>query len=175
MIITGKNLKSLIKQFDIINKKSYDQFSLSLSLDKQILRFKENIPYITYGQEILDEYMERISLQDGYILKPGQAILACSSENIKMPKGYMGLLQTKGSLARLFITIHCCDGQIESGYNGKVTFEICNMGTIPVKLNTGQNIAQMFIFKTSCDDEIYEGKYNNADQPTISNKRYNNL
>ena len=31
---------------------------LSLSLDKQILRFKENIPYITYGQEIPDEYME---------------------------------------------------------------------------------------------------------------------
>lgn len=50
MIITGKNLKSLIKQYDIINKQSYDQFSLSLSLDKQILRFKENIPYITYGQ-----------------------------------------------------------------------------------------------------------------------------
>lgn len=60
MIITGKNLKSLIKQYDIINKQSYDQFSLSLSLDKQILRFKENIPYITYGQEIPDEYMERI-------------------------------------------------------------------------------------------------------------------
>lgn len=39
MIITGKNLKSLIKQYDIINKQSYDQFSLSLSLDKQILRF----------------------------------------------------------------------------------------------------------------------------------------
>lgn len=56
MIITGKNLKSLIKQYDIINKQSYDQFSLSLSLDKQILRFKENIPYITYGQEIPDEY-----------------------------------------------------------------------------------------------------------------------
>lgn len=175
MIITGKNLKSLIKQYNIINEQAYDQFSVSLSLDNQILRFKSDVPYITYGQEIPDEYIEQINLQDGYILKPKQAILACSSEYINMPKGYMGLLQTKGSLARLFITIHCCDGQIESGYNGKVTFEICNMGTIPVKLNAGQKIAQMFIFKTSCDDEKYVGKYNNADKPTISNKKYNDL
>lgn len=175
MIITGKNLKSLIKQYDMISEQAYDQFSLSLTLDSQILKFKKNLPYITYGQEIPDEYMDNISLQDGYILEPGEAILACSFENIKMPIGYLGLLQTKGSLARLFVTIHCCDGQIESGYNGKVTFEICNMGTVSVKLNTGQKIAQMFIFKTSCDDEIYNGKYNKADMPTVSNKKYNNL
>lgn len=173
MIITGRNLKSLIKQYNIIDEKAYDQFSLSLSLDSLILKFRSDIPYVTYGQEILDEYIEQICLQDGYILEPRQAILACSSEYIKMPKGYLGLLQTKGSLARLFVTIHCCDGQIESGYKGKVTFEICNLGTIPVKLNIGQKIAQLFIFKTSCDDETYDGKYNNADKPTVSNK-YNN-
>lgn len=173
MIITGNNLKSLIRQYDIINEQNYDQFSISLSLGRKVLRFKENIPFVTYGQEIPNEYFEEIILNDGYILHPGKSILACSAEQIKMPKGYIGLLQTKGSLARLFITTHCCDSQIESGFNGSITFEICNMGTIPVKINKDQYIAQMFIFKTSCDNEEYNGKYKNSIEPTISNKTYN--
>ena len=173
MIITGKNLKSLIHQYGIAPEQSYDQFSLTLTLDQDIIKYKEEIESITYGQDIPKEYITHINASDGYVIKPGEAVLACSAEIIKIPKGYFGLLQTKGSLARLFITINCCDGQIESCFEGKITFEICNMGNIPIKLISGQNVAQLYIFKTSDDNEAYHGKYKNATEPTLSNKKYN--
>ena len=103
-----------------------------------------------------------------YILKPGQAILACSNESVKIPAGYIGFLQTKGSLARLFITVHCCDGQIEPGFEGRVTFELCNIGNLNVKLLPNSPVAQLYIFKTSSDKSKYNGKYNNSDKPTYS-------
>ena len=174
MIVTGNNLKALIRQFGMIQEQAYDQFSLSLTLDRQVIRFKEDTPCITYGQDIPDEWLEELYIQDGYILKPGHAILACSSETINMPKGYIGILQTKGSLARLFVTVHCCDGQVESGYSGKITFEICNMGPVEVKLLPGHKVGQLFVFSTSCENEMYNGQYNHANSHTISNKGYNN-
>ena len=107
-------------------------------------------------------------LTDALVLSPRQAVLACSKEFVKMPKGYMGLLQTKGSLARLFISVHCSDGQVEPGFEGRVTFEICNMGNATVKILNGAPIAQMFIFKTSSNKVAYNGKYCHSQKPTIS-------
>lgn len=154
---------------------AYDQFSLTLTLDGNVKRFKEDIGTIIYGSEVDQDLMENISIPNGYELKPGQAILACSSEIVRMPMGYIGFLQTKGSLARLFITIQCCDAQVESGYNGKVTFEICNMGPTTIKLLPGVPVGQLYIFETTCKDIAYNGKYNHATQPTISNKQYNKI
>lgn len=174
MIITGENLKNLIYQHGISKENTYDIFSLTLTLDELIKRY--NVPEgecISYGSPVKDDYIENIILSDGYVLNPGDAILACSAEVINMPAGYLGIIQTKGSLARLFISIHCSDGQVESGYNGKVTFEICNLGNIAVKINKGQSVAQLFIFETSCISAIYNGKYNNSTEPTISNHQYN--
>lgn len=154
---------------------AYDQFSLTLTLDGNVMRFKEDVGTIIYGSEVDQDLVEDISIPNGYELKPGQAILACSSEVVRMPTGYIGFLQTKGSLARLFITIQCCDAQVESGYNGKVTFEICNMGTATIKLLPGVPVGQLYIFKTSSKEIAYAGKYNHATKPTISNNRYNNI
>ena len=174
MIITGENLKDLIHQHEIANENTYDIFSLTLTMDQLVKRY--NVPkgeYISYGSPIQNDYIETILLKDGYILHPGDAILACSAEIINMPVGYIGIVQTKGSLARLFISVHCSDGQVESGYHGKVTFEICNLGNIAVKISSGQPIAQIFILETSSVSVLYDGKYNNSKEPTISNFNYN--
>ena len=41
------------------------------------------------------------------------------------------------------------DGQIESGFPGKIIFEICNSGNFPVKLLPHIKVAQLFLFKPS--------------------------
>lgn len=172
-MVTGNSLKALLQQYEIAPESAYDQFSLTLTLDGNVMRFKEDVGTITYGSKLDQNLMEHVSITNGYELKPGQAVLACSSEVVHMPMGYIGFLQTKGSLARLFITIQCCDAQVESGYHGKVTFEICNMGTATIRLLPGVPVGQLYIFETTCKDIAYNGKYNHATQPTISNKRYN--
>lgn len=169
MVITEVNLKELMEQYQIAPIGCYDTFSITLHLSRFISKYccsGNNV--ITYGQKVNDDELIDEEITDEYILKPGQAILACSNERIKMPEGYIGFLQTKGSLARLFITAHCCDGQIEPGFEGCVTFELCNMGNLNVKLLPNSPIAQLFVFKTSSNNEKYNGKYSNSDKPTYS-------
>ena len=171
MVITGVNLRELIEQYDVVALSCFDKFSLTLHLNSDITKY--NMPechVVTYGEEIKNAHITRETISSEYILNPGQAILACSCERIKMPAGYMGFLQTKGSLARLFVTVHCCDGQIEPGFEGRVTFEICNIGQMRVRLLPESPIAQLFILKTSSDKDLYDGKYNNSDEPTYSMK-----
>jgi dCTP deaminase len=170
MIVTGNSLKSLIEQHKIVeNSKAFDTFSISLCLNNQIVTYK--VPegsILIYGDDIDRSYIEQSKIpQDGIVLNPKDCFLACSDEKVSIPKGYIGIIQTKGSLARLFVSISCCDGQIESGFTGKITFEICNFGNFPVKLLPHSNVAQLFIFKTSSKEPIYTGKYNNQTLPTF--------
>lgn len=171
MIIVSENLKALVEQKHLAPLNAVDNFSISLTLNSAIVRLddKDKTP-IVYGSKLPDCRLQKDEIKDDYILCPGQAILACSEEFIKMPKGYMGFLQTKGSLARLFLSVHCSDGQIEPGFEGRITFEICNMGNVAVKLHTGDPVAQLFIFQVSSNKESYNGKYNNSMVPTISNQ-----
>lgn len=172
MIVTGINLKELIEQHEMVPGCSYDTFSLTLHLSRSIRKY--NIPkeqVITYGEPIDKPLIIRETITNEYILYPGQSILACSCEKVKMPAGYMGFLQTKGSLARLYVTVHCCDGQVEPGFEGCVTFEICNLGHLNVRLLPESPVAQLFVLKTSSDKERYNGKYNQSDEPTHSMKQ----
>lgn len=84
-----------------------------------------------------------------------------------MPLGYFGLLQTKGSLARLLVTIHCCDSQIDPGFEGKITFEIINLSNYTIKILPGKFIGALYLIKTSSEGISYNGKYNNSLIPTI--------
>jgi deoxycytidine triphosphate deaminase len=85
-----------------------------------------------------------------------------------MPKGYMGLIQTKGSLARLFVMVQCSDAQVDPGYEGHLTFEICNLGDFVVNIKRGSKVAQLFLLKCSTRDiDGYNGRYQGATGPTV--------
>lgn len=157
-----------MEQYRIAPLQCFDTFSISLHLGRIIRRYEAVESPVTYGTPVNEAYVESVEIDNEYILRSGQAILGCSEERINMPLGYIGFIQTKGSLARLFISVHCSDGQIEPGYTGKITFEICNMGPLNVRLPLRCKVAQLFIFQTSGDKEAYDGRYQGATQPTFS-------
>ena len=172
MIVTEINLRELIEQHDMLPQCCYDTFSLTLHLSRFIRKY--NFPQdqiITYGETIDETHIIKETISNEYILYPGQSILACSCEKVRMPAGYIGFLQTKGSLARLYVTVHCCDGQVESGFEGCVTFEICNLGNLNIRLLPESPVAQLFVMKTSSDKERYHGRYNKSEEPTHSFKQ----
>lgn len=148
----------------------FDDNSITLSLDREIIQIKA--PHGTvlhYGQEIPDAFLERTKLSEGPLLiRPRSAVLGCSSERLNFPMGYFGLLQTKGSLARLFVSVNCADGQIEGGFVGKITFEIVNHSEYTIAIEPLQAVAQLFVFKTSSRyASPYNGRYQNANCPTV--------
>jgi len=110
-----------------------------------------------------------VMLQEGAPVdfSPGTNLLACSLEYIQMPLDHMGFIQTKGSLARGFVLAHMCDGQIDPGFAGKVTFELVNLSDFTYQLVAGMPIAQLFLLKLSSPlGEGYNGRYQGADRPT---------
>lgn len=149
MLIVGDNLKELIKKYNILNnEKRYDKTCLTLTLSEKIVKY--NVPEdckIIYGEESLKKYAQSdtIDYRNGYVLKPHECILACSNEKIKMPNFCFGILQTKGSLARLFISLNCTDAQIDPGYEGKITFEICNLSNFDIVLKRNKEV-EIYIF-----------------------------
>jgi deoxycytidine triphosphate deaminase len=172
MIIVGTSLEQLALQFEIVDRPNcFDNTCLSLSLGNDVIWLNpcDGMNTLVYGESIPDVCIRRETLDEqGLLLPPHSAVLASSWEVVKMPPGYMGFLQTKGSLARLMVSVHFSDGQIDSGFDGKITFEIFNGSEFNIRIHKRQKVANLYILKTSTlDYKMYAGRYNNADGPTI--------
>ena len=176
MLIIDSNLSGLVKDYGICDKSLIETFCLKIRLSSNYFKFKENVgvpPTVKYGfyDYNYHDYYEEISDEgSSIILDPGQQILACSYDDYKFPNNVFGLVQTKGTLARLFVQITCNDGQIEPGYQGKITLEIVNLSPFKVELPFFSNIGQIYLFNCSMTTETpYNGRYANAKGPTLPN------
>lgn len=172
MVVIGDNLRQLISQYKIVDRPNcYDETCIQLSLGTKCIKLtpKEPGSILTYGERIPADIIEEIELGDeGLLLQPKTAILASSAEQIEMPRGYMGLLQTKGSLARLCVSLHFYDGQIDSGYKGKITFELFNASDFTIRIRKLQAVGNLYILKaTTKRHSLYSGRYLDAEGPTI--------
>ena len=172
MVVVGENLQELMIQHEIVDRPHcYNVTCIQLSLGGKCVRLKPDGVHdtLTYGETLPNTCIEKFELNDdGLVLPPRSAALASSAEKVHLPLGYMGLLQTKGSLARLCVSLHFSDGQIDPGFTGKVTFEIFNASDFNIRIRKLQPVGNLYIFKTSTSrHDPYEGKYANADGPTI--------
>lgn len=170
MFIIGANLLGLIEGYSICDPKSWDNFSISLSLGANIYRCDGNAQVaLNYGSQDMSRYFIGERLDGGELsLAPGECVLANSSEKICMPLGYIGFLQTKGTLARMFVMAHCTDSQVEPGFTGCITLELCNLSCWTIKIQVGAPIAQLFVARCSMEaSHGYDGKYSNFELPTI--------
>jgi dCTP deaminase len=170
MVVVGDNLKGLIRSKKICDEDLFDEFSIKIKLDRTIFRLKpKEGKTIRYGSHTVDEYYEQLTLDGGDLyLKPGECVLACSSQKITMPLGYIGFVQTKGTLARLFVAAHCADAQIDPGFSGKVTLELMNHSSFDIAIPVGADIAQIYVMRCSTDNsKAYNGKYQSCEIPTL--------
>ena len=173
MLVVGENLLGLIKQENICPLSNYDNTCISLTLGNEAIYLipSKKGDILEYGETMPKDNVSKVDIVDDIIIEPHSGFLASSDEIINMPIGYFGFLQTKGSLARLLVAIQCSDGQVDPGYKGKITFEIINNSDFRIKLKRKQVVGNLYIFKTSTNDNSpYEGKYNKAEGPTVFRK-----
>lgn len=162
MIIIEKNLEQLTKQHGICDKELIDDFSLKIKLGRPYYVPQERGSKIIYGQEP-DPSAFFSPIQQGkqnITVGPGEQFIACSKDIYRMPLGYFGLVQTKGTLARLFVSTTCNDGQIEPGFHGHITLEIVNHSPWTIELPTSSEVAQLYLVKCSSEaSKPYQGRY----------------
>lgn len=108
---------------------------------------------------------------DPFTLRPGQFILAATSERIAMPDDLAAQVQLKSSVARLGLE-HLMAGWIDPGFTGTITLELHNsrqLQSIPIW--PGMPIAQLVLLTMqSIPDHSYAvtGRYNGQELPTPS-------
>lgn len=174
MIIIEKNLEQLSEQYNVCEKHLVDDFSLKIQLGSHYYKpTSEKNKKITYGSHPNPEklFSEKLAIEQNLSISPGDQVITCSKHIYTMPLDHFGLVQTKGTLARLFVQATCNDGQVEPGFSGFITLEIVNLSPWTIEIPAGSDIAQLYLIKCSSPAErAYQGRYSEKAKqgPTIA-------
>ena len=104
-----------------------------------------------------------VPLGQRFILHPNCFVLAATLEWIRMPRRLAGYVTGKSSWGRRGLVIETAPG-VHPGFTGCLTLELANVGEIPIALQPGMKICQLFIHKV-------EGDHSFADRSAFVGKR----
>lgn len=86
------------------------------------------------------------------IIAPHDFVLGKTLETVMLPADICGFIEGRSSLAKIGISVEQSSKFIEPGSNNQMVLEIFNASDRPVRLEVGQQIAKMVLFKVV--DEI---------------------
>jgi len=159
MILSDKDIKQYLKEGKLkvepLDKEQIQGAWIDLSLGKEFRIFKViSTPYID-PKVPANGYTETVEINDDkpFVLHPGEFILGCVKEYIRMPEDLMGVVDGRSSLGRLGVVIHATAAGINPGWEGVFTLEITNVGRMPVALYPGMKICKLVLHKLSSKAE----------------------
>ncbi len=157
----------MIKPF---SDQKLQSFGYDMTIARNYKRFKG-----TNKLEVLDignfkeEYFEDC-MGDYIRIEPHNFVLGMSVEYFRIPKNIIGLCVSRSSLARCGVFTPITP--LESGWNGFLTIEIFNTGTMPIKIPAKTGIAQVIFLQSDYfpwrDYTAKDGRYNNQQDITLS-------
>jgi len=96
-------------------------------------------------QEQVANYSEVVHVQpmQPFILHPSDFVLASTLEYISLSPGITGRLEGRSTWGRTGLQVHSTAGFIDPGFAGSLTYELHNMGKLPLPLFPGIRIGQI--------------------------------
>jgi len=134
-----------------LNPSSYD-----MSLAENFIEFN-GIVLDPTGQKTVGEYKDFTS--NKVFLKPGKMILGRSIEYFSLPENIMALFFIKSTWSRVGLLMN--PGQINPGWKGQLTLEICNPTSHNIVLYANEGIVTVMFFEVDNPFESYNGFYQN--------------
>ncbi len=155
-VITKKQIVEKIKAGEIVFKPELDKFQLQNHSVDLRLGFTFMIPkrsaVTPKGRTSLDilsfdksndHYFDVVEMEEGqyFDLLPGEHVLVCTLETIKVPKDLMAVLYPRSSTNRRGLSLDLT-GIVDSGYDGQLT--------LPIRNNTQSQIIRLFPGERFC-------------------------
>jgi dCTP deaminase len=148
MILSDKTIKQKVAD-GIITITPYDEScvqpaSYDLHLGKNGLMFNKSKHHVIDVKAPVADLMKEVTIEDeGFVLHPGEFLLANVEEVTGVDAKHVGRLEGKSSLGRLGLIIHATAGFLDPGNCLRLTLEIANLSEIPIKIYPGMKIAQI--------------------------------
>lgn len=134
-------------------KKQLQAASLDVRLGNDLISFRRELEG---ERDVLSEESEAetrrhsrrvvVNLESGFVVHPGEFLLATTLESFLLPSDIAARLEGKSSWGRIGLQVHSTAGFVDPGFAGKITFEISNVGSLPVRLYPGLLVAQVCFF-----------------------------
>ena len=131
--------------------------SYDLTLHSEALRVVGDSTKVDLRTTTPANYMEKVTIEDGYLLCPGACLLTSTLESINLSPSIVARVEGKSTLGRLFLSVHITAGFIDPGWNGRITLEIVNHGPLTIVLWPGMKIAQLSFMRMSSESQVPYG------------------
>ncbi len=164
MILSDRDIKKALKKGDIsvepLFPRSIQPASIDLHLGPDFLVFKKDNHVCIDPKEPIDGMMSRLSIDEDrqFIIHPGEFALGMTYEVVGVGNSMVGRLEGKSSLGRIGLIIHATAGYLDPGNKLKMTLELSNISTLPIKLYYKMPIAQMSFTPLSSEADHPYGK-----------------
>lgn len=149
MILSDKDIKKVLKEGKItiepLFPKSIQPASVDLHLGADFLVFRTHKDVCIDPKNPIEYLMDKVSINDNkqFIIHPGEFALGMTYETIGVADDMVGRLEGKSSIGRMGLIIHATAGYLDPGNKLKMTLELHNVSTLPIKLYYKMPIAQM--------------------------------
>ena len=180
MLLSDRDIKAEIAaqriQLEPLDLGMVQPSSIDVRIDRYFRLFDNHkYPVIDPAEDQPDlTRMIEVDPAEGFILHPGEFVLASTFEQITLPDDVAARLEGKSSLGRLGLLTHSTAGFIDPGFSGHVTLELSNVATLPIRLWPGMKIGQLCFFRLSSAAEKpygsseYGSRYLGQRGPTAS-------
>lgn len=165
MILSDRDIRIALKEkrvvIDPLFPKAIQPASVDVHLGSNLLVFRDKEHAFIDPKKPVDEMMQtiRIGPKHQFIIGPGEFALGMTYETIGVGADMAGHLEGKSSVGRLGLIIHATAGYLDPGNKLKMTLELHNVSTMPIKLYYKMPIAQMsFTILTSPAEHPYGRK-----------------
>ena len=98
-------------------------------------------------------------VKDVMTIQPHSFVLATTVEKVEIPEDMTAFLEGRSSIGRLGLFIHNA-GWVDSGFSGRLTLELYNANSVPIRVHAGMRICQIIFARLGKKAENpYRGKY----------------
>lgn len=165
MILSDRTLRAMLDDgslvVDPITDESIQPASIDCRLgDHYLMLDHTNMDILTLDTEIKYRDIEG----DSITIPPHTFMLATIAEYVKLPNDLTAFVEGRSSIGRIGLFIQNA-GWVDPGFEGRITLELYNANSLPIKLQKGRRICQLVFAKMDGPAENpYRGKYQGQDK-----------